>query len=123
MDCYRRHQFDVLMGTAVDRFADRLGRRYANPLTGIARLRSDQNGVGTELEEFVAELFSEHCLDDVAGATYVLQVLHKSMVTTQDTVSDVVGRLATDVFAELLKARVVENLARAGGKQSMKGTP
>ncbi|GEL19898.1 hypothetical protein [Pseudonocardia asaccharolytica] len=113
MQPYQRHQFDVLMQIAADRFADRIVQRCHGRAAALNRLRSSPQGEGIWLDEYVNTLFTEFFLDDVAGSTFVLQALQKRLVTTEETVADVLRRLAKAAFAELLTARVVETLARS----------
>lgn len=112
MEAYQRQQFDVMLNAAVDRFSDRMVRRWSSRSVALARLRSDPEGEGVWLDEFVHAYFTECRLDDVAGAAFVLQALQRRQVSTQETVSDRLVRLAKDVFLELLTAKTVEALAR-----------
>ncbi|MCX9192324.1 hypothetical protein C3Y87_13065 [Carbonactinospora thermoautotrophica] len=115
MDAYLRQQFDVLLLTAADRFAERIIQRCEGATNALQRLRADPQGEGVWLDEFVDAVFADFCLDDAAGAAFVLQALHKRQVTVEDTgtVSDVLVRLAKKVFADLLAAKVIEAMERA----------
>jgi len=112
MEAYQRQQFDVLLTTAVDRFAEQMVRRWDSPSAALAQLRSDPQGEGVWVGEFVHALFAEYRLDDVAGAAFVLQALQKRQVSTQETVSDRLVHMAKDVFLELLTAKTVQALTR-----------
>lgn len=115
MDAYLRQQFDVLLLTAADRFVERIVQRCEGPENALRRLQDDPQGTGVWLDEYVDAVFAEFCLDDAAGAAFVLQALHKRHVTVEDTgaVSDVLVRLAKTVFAELLARKSVEAMERA----------
>ncbi|MGH3904445.1 MAG: hypothetical protein ACRDTE_09685 [Pseudonocardiaceae bacterium] len=115
MDAYLRQQFDVLLLTAADRFAERVVQRCAGHGNALRQLHTDPQGPGIWLSEFVDAVFAEACLDDVAGACFVLQATPKRPVGIQSegTVSDVLLALAKDVFVALLLTKVVEALDRA----------
>lgn len=121
MDSYQHRQFDVLLHSTADRFAGRITRRVDSPTVALARLRDEPEGEGVWLREFVDAVFAEFRLDDVAGAAFVLQALRKRLVTTEETVSDMLLRLAKDVFAELLTAKTVEALTQPD-RFALKGT-
>lgn len=117
MDAYLRQQFDVLLLTAADRFAERVVQRCAGRGTALQQLHTDPQGPGAWLSEFVDAVFAESCLDDVAGACFVLQATPKRPVAVQreGTVTDVLLALAKEVFAALLLAKAIEALDRAEG--------
>ncbi|MEU9890547.1 hypothetical protein [Sphaerisporangium sp. NPDC051011] len=115
MDAYQRQQFDVMLLTAAERFAERIVQRCEGQDNALRRLRTDPQGEGVWLDEYVDAVFADFCLDDAAGSAFVLQALHKRQVTVDDTgtVSDVLARLARKAFAELLAAKVIEAMDRA----------
>lgn len=115
MDAYLRQQFDLLLLTAADRFAERIVQRCAGQAEARRRLAADPQGEGVWLDEYVDAVFREFCLDDAAGAAFVLQALHKRQVTVADSgaVADVLVRTAKRVFADLLAAKVIEAMDRA----------
>ncbi|MGH3794543.1 MAG: hypothetical protein ACRDRT_14950 [Pseudonocardiaceae bacterium] len=112
MDAYLRQQFDVLLLTAADRFVERVVQRCEGPSNALRQLQSDPQGPGVWLSEFVDAVFAESCLDDVAGACFVLQATPKRSVAVQSEgpVTDVLLALAKDVFAALLVRKAVEAL-------------
>lgn len=115
MDAYLRQQFDVLLLTAADRFAERIVQRCAGYHNALQQLQANPQGPGIWLSEFVDAVFADSCLDDLAGACFVLQAAPKRHVSVQSegTVTDVVLTLAKEVFAALLLTKVVEALDRA----------
>jgi hypothetical protein len=115
VDAYLRQQFDVLLLTAADRFTERIVQRCGGYHNAQQQLRTDPDGPGSWLSEFVDAVFAESCLDDVAGACFVLQAAPKQNVNIQSeaTVTDVVLSLAKDVFTTLLLTKVTEALDRA----------
>ena len=117
MDAYLRQQFDVLLLTAADRFAERVVQRCAGHGNALQQLHTDPQRPGAWLSEFVDAVFAESCLDDVAGACFVLQATPKRSVGIQreGTVTDVLLTLAKEVFAGLLLTKAIEALDRAEG--------
>jgi hypothetical protein len=115
VEAFARQQFDVLLLTAADRFAERITQRCGGAVPAAAALRADPDGEGVWLGEFVDAVFAEFCLDDAAGAAFVLQAVHKRQVDVHDSgpVGDVLGRLARSAFAQLLTAKVTEAMDRA----------
>ncbi|HZS21601.1 MAG TPA: hypothetical protein VFA63_11520 [Pseudonocardiaceae bacterium] len=114
MDAYLRQQFDVLLLTAADRFTERIIQRCGGYHNAQQQLQSDPDGPGSWLSEFVDAVFTDFCLDDAAGACFVLQAAPKHSVSIhcEATVTDILQSLAKDVFAALLLTKVVEALAR-----------
>lgn len=115
MDPYQRQQFDVLLLTAADRFAERVVQRCGGHAEALRRLRENPDGEGVWLGDYVDAVFADFCLDDADGAAFVLRALRKRQVTADDrgTVNDVLVRLAKAAFAGLLAAKVTEALDRA----------
>lgn len=115
MDAYLRQQFDVLLLTAADRFAERIVQRCQGHADALHRLKSDPQGEGVWLDDYVDAVFAESCLDDAAGAAFVLQALQRRQVTVEDsgTVAQVLVRTAKRAFAELLAAKTAEAMDRA----------
>jgi hypothetical protein len=115
VDPYRRQQFDVLLYTAAQNFAERIVQRCAGQANALDRLRTDPQGEGVWLGDYVAAVFAENCLDDAAGAAFVLEALHKRQIAVEDSgsVGDVLVRLAKAAFGELLAAKTVEAMERA----------
>lgn len=115
MDAYQRQQFDGVLYMAAQNFAERIVQRCAGQDDALHRLRTDPHGEGIWLDEYIDAVFAESCLDDAAGAAFVLEALHKRQVTVEDTgsVADVLVRLAKATFAELLTAKTVEAMERS----------
>lgn len=115
MDTYLRQQFDVLLQSAAQNFVERIVQRCAGQDNALRRLRTDPQGEGIWLDSYVDAVFADSCLDDAAGAAFVLQALQKRQVTVDDSgsVADVLVRLAKATFADLLAAKTVEAMERA----------
>lgn len=115
MDPYQRQQFDVLLYTAARNLAERIVQRCAGQANAVRQLRADPQGEGIWLDQYVDAVFAESCLDDVAGAAFVLQALHKrqAVIAGDGSIGDILVRLAKSAFAELLAAKTVEAMERA----------
>lgn len=112
MQPYQRHHFDLLLTDVTERFAAQIVTRCDGRAEALRRLRTTPEGDGVRLAEYVDTVFADYRLDDVAGSAFVLQALHRRLVTPEETVAAVLDRLAKSVFGELLTAKVVERLAR-----------
>lgn len=113
MDAHLRQQFDVLLLTAADRFAERITQRCQGEEQALHRLRTAPDSEGIWLTDFVDAVFAESCLDNAAGACFVLQAAQKraACVAVEGSVAEILGQLAKTVFASLLTAKAVEALA------------
>jgi hypothetical protein len=109
---YQRQQFDFLLLTATDRFADRIVQRCGGIEPALARLRQDPQGEGVWLDEFAQAIFRDFLLDGAAGACFVLQALPRRRVPppAAGTVETMLGQLALRAFADLLAAKTEESL-------------
>lgn len=113
MQPYQRHQFDVLLRDTTERFAAQIVQRCDGRSAALRELRTAPQSDGVRLAEYTDTVFADYRLDEVAGSAFVLQALHRRLVTPEETVAAVLDRLAKAVFAELLTAKVVETLARS----------
>lgn len=75
MEAYQRQQFDFLLLTAAERFAERLVQRCGGAGPARARLRADPQGEGVWLDQFAQAIFRDFLLNNPAGACFVLQAL------------------------------------------------
>ncbi len=114
MELHQRQQFDFLLMTAAERFAERLVQRNQGPAQALERLRAAPNGPGVWLDDFVDALFQDFLLDNPAGACFVLQALAKRRLTAPlpqaDRVEELLVALAKQLFGELLRSKVTEML-------------
>jgi len=120
MDLHERHQFDLLLELATERFAARLQERHRGPEPALAQLVAD--GGGADTEQFVAAFFQDMLLDSADGGAFVLQALAKRPVAGRlaaladaQRVEDLLLRLAQVVFSELLVKKTAEQLQRYAG--------
>ncbi len=114
MELHQRQQFDFLLMTAAERFADRLVQRNQGPVQALERLKAEPNGPGVWLDEFVDALFQDFLLDNPAGACFVLQALARRRLVAPlpqaDRVETFLVALAKQLFGELLRIKVTEML-------------
>ncbi|MEJ5346270.1 MAG: hypothetical protein WHS83_15270 [Chloroflexus sp.] len=117
MEAYQRQQFDLLLMTAVDHFVERIVQRCAGAENALMRLRSDPQGEGIWLDRFVAAIFQDFLLDNVAGACFVLQGLASRTITPPPagTIDTMLQTMAKTAFAELLAMRSEEVLEQMIG--------
>ncbi|HBL26357.1 MAG TPA: hypothetical protein DD490_05930 [Acidobacteria bacterium] len=115
MENYRRQQFDVLLATAVERFAERIIQRNGGPEPALERLRAAPHGEGIWLDDFTRRIFEDFLLDNAAGAAFVLEALARrpapvTVAAAARTVEDLLLHLARAAFADLLARKTEEVL-------------
>lgn len=122
MDLYERQQFDFFLKAAVERFVERLEQRAQGPDRALERLREAPESDGVWLGGFVDALFSDFLLDNPDGACFVLRSLAKrpAAAPTGRSVEEMVGSLARNAFAELLKQKTEEALEQRIGYQPVR---
>lgn len=120
MDLHERAQFDFLLNTAAERFVERLVQRTGGLEEGLGALRSDPQGDGVWLDEFVRAVLRDFLLDNAAGASFVLQACEKRVVTgvhVKDldglTVAAALSELAVRTFADVLAGKVDQGIEMA----------
>lgn len=116
MEAYERQQFDLFLGAAIGQFVERIEQRCGGPVPALARLRSDPDGEGAWLGEFVATFCRDALVDNAAGACWILQNLSRRALPegteTREArnVDDWLQQLARAVFRDLLRAKADEAL-------------
>jgi hypothetical protein len=115
MELYERAQFDFLLNTAAERFADRLVQRTGGLEQGLAALRADPQGEGVWLDEFVRAVLRDFLLDNPAGSCFVLGNCATRRVTGghDGTVEQVLAALAVRAFADVLAVKVDQGIELA----------
>lgn len=110
MEAYQRQQFDYLLLTATERFAERIVQRCAGHQQALQRLRADPQGEGVWLDTFVGAVFQDFLLDNPAGACFVLQALARRQIgaPTAGTVEAMLQQMAVRAFADLLQLKTEE---------------
>lgn len=117
MDSHERQQFDQLLLGAADRLAERAVQRCAGVPAALHQLRTDPDGEGAWLGDFVDAVFAESCLDTADGAAWVLRALHRRPAPAPPAGAASVGELlvatAKAAFAAMLAGKVIEALDRS----------
>jgi hypothetical protein len=120
MDLHERAQFDFLLNTAAERFVERLVQRTGGLEEGLGALRSDPQGDGVWLDEFVRAVLRDFLLDNAAGSCFVLQACEKrtlkgfhSKQIDGLTVTAALSELAVHAFSDVLAAKVDQGIELA----------
>lgn len=114
---HERQQFDFFLLTAVDRFSERVVQRCGGIENALDKLKSDANGDGIWLDDYVENLFEDFLLKNSAGACFILSALEKQEIEINERgkIEQILVVAAQKVFAELLKRKTVESLERSAG--------
>jgi hypothetical protein len=112
MEAYQRQQFDFLLMTATERFAERIVQRCGGAETALARLRADPQGEGVWLDAFTQAIFRDFLLEGPAGACFILQALARRAAPppAAGSIEAMLGQLALRAFADLLALKAEETL-------------
>jgi hypothetical protein len=115
VDLHQRQQFELLLAQAGEAFIERIVQRCAGQERALAALESDRNAEGVWLDAFVDAIFADWCLDNAAGAAFVLGALERRPIQAviDGTVGEALIALAKSAFSALLYEKVVESMARA----------
>mgnify|MGYP005868531265 CR=1 FL=1 len=144
MNPHERQQFDQLLQMAVDRYAERLIQRNDGPGPARLRLLDTPEADGVWLSEFVDAVFRDGLLDNTAGACFVLEALERRPIPAEPgavpvaartspapsaagasssstaRIGDILCALARGAFAELLRQKTAEELARRAGYEAVR---
>lgn len=117
MELHQKQQFDFLLMTAAERFADRIVQRCQGSENALIKLKENRNSEGIWLDEFVEALFEDFLLNNTGGAVFILSALERRNVDFfgKGKVEEVLQVMAKQVFAELLHVKTVESLEQAIG--------
>ncbi|MEZ5285141.1 MAG: hypothetical protein R2712_10105 [Vicinamibacterales bacterium] len=121
MNAHERQQFDWLLQTAVDQFAERLVQRNAGAESALERLTATPEAEGVWLSAFVDAVFRDGLLDNPSGAAFVLQALERRaapVVTSAATIGELLNTAARSAFAVLLRQKTLEELERRSRYQA-----
>lgn len=115
---HERQYLDVLLAMAVDQFAERIVQRNGGPVHALSRLRSDPQGEGIWVGEFVDAFFRDSLLDTPAGSCLILQAFANrrweagGVDSEPTTIGEMVQRAAKTAFGALLLQKTEEALER-----------
>lgn len=117
MEPHARQQFEMLLRAAVERFCERIVQRCEGVGPALERLRTDPQGEGVWLDDFVEAFFRDSLLDNPGGACFVLQALQRRPVPDAislkaDTLGQHLQQMARHAFAALLNQKAIEALSQ-----------
>ena len=117
MDLYKRQQFDFFLMTAADRFSERIIQRCEGSEKALDRLKTDPNGEGIWIDQFVEHLFEDFLFNNTAGACFILSALEKRALKMDidGKVETILIEMAQRAFGELLEKKSIETLERSIG--------
>ncbi len=121
MDLYERQQFDFLLQSAVNRFAERLEERMRGAAAAYQQLASDAGN--TDTNEFTEAIFQDFLLDNIDGACFVLRAIPqkrigRQLIDSETTLQNCLLQIAKQQFAQLLKSKTVEALEQHASYQT-----
>ena len=115
MHLHERQHLDLLLQMAVERLTERAVQRCQGAKNALGQLRDDPDGEGVWLADFLDAFFQDACLNNTAGAAFVLQSLEKRPVevpATEGRVGDVLQTMARQVFRDLVARKAEESLSQ-----------
>jgi hypothetical protein len=119
VDVHERAQFDFLLNTAAERFAERVIQRTGG-YEALAALRKAPQGDGVWLDEFVSAILRDFLLDNVAGYCFVLQACETRRLDGMAglslegaSVTDALAVLALRAFSGVLAVKVDQGIEMA----------
>jgi hypothetical protein len=117
MELYQKQQFDFLLMTSAERFAERIVQRCAGQDNALEKIKADRNAEGVWLDQFVEALFEDFLLDNTAGAVFILSALEKRDIefTGGGKIGQVLQTMAKQAFGELLHIKTIESLEQSIG--------
>ena len=117
MELYQKQQFDFLLMTSAERFAERIVQRCEGQDNALARIRSHKNAEGIWLDEFVEALFEDFLLNNTAGAVFILSALERRNIdfSGNGKIEQVLQNMARQAFGDLLYLKTMESLEQSIG--------
>ncbi len=121
MDLHERQQFDLLLQLAVQRYVERLEQRNEGAVNALLRIRTDPQGEGIWLGQFVDAVFEDFILNTPDGAAFVLRALpqRKIAAPAAGTIEAMLRAMSVSAFGELLRQKTEEELERRTGYQAV----
>ncbi|BDG47382.1 MULTISPECIES: hypothetical protein [Parageobacillus] len=116
MNPHEQQYVNLLLAMAVDRFSERIIQRNEGAQKALERLRTNPQGEGIWLNEFVDAFFRDALLDNPAGSCLILQALANqrvhdlSNIAERVTVGEMLQEMAKQTFAALLHRKTEEAL-------------
>ena len=121
MDLYQQQQFGFFLQTATERYVARLEERFRGAAGALTKVKEDPDGEGVWLNGFTDAVFEDFLLNNVEGASFVLQALPRRELAAVEggQVEAVLIQMAKSLFAELLLQKTIESLEQHSGYQSV----
>jgi hypothetical protein len=94
VNAHERQQFDMLLQTAVDRYAERLIQRNDDAENARTRLLETPEAEGVWLSGFVDAVFQDSLLDNTAGACFVVEALERRPAPSVPALIDICASAA-----------------------------
>lgn len=119
VELHEQQYFNLLLAMAVERFSERIIQRNEGADNALHRLRTNPQGDGVWLNEFVDAFFRDALLDNPAGSCLILQALANrrlddpAPVFDQVTIGETMQKLAKQAFASLLQQKTEEALEQS----------
>ena len=117
MELYQKQQFDFLLLTSAERFAERIVQRCEGQDNAHTKLKKDRNSEGVWLDQFVEAIFDDFLLNNTAGAVFILSALEKRNIefSGKGKVEQVLQTMAKQAFGALLYIKTIESLEQSIG--------
>ncbi len=117
MELYQKQQFDFLLMTSAERFAERIVQRCEGQDNALARIKTDRNSEGVWLDQFVEALFEDFLLNNTGGAVFILSALEQRNIEFSGSgkVDQILQTMAKQAFANLLHIKTIESLEQSIG--------
>lgn len=117
MELYQKQQFDFLLLTSAERFAERIVQRCEGQDNAHAKLKENRNADGVWLDQFVEAIFDDFLLNNTAGAVFILSALERRNIefSGNGKIEQVLQTMAKQAFGDLLYIKTIESLEQSIG--------
>jgi len=117
MELYQKQQFDFLLMTSAERFAERIVQRCEGQENALKKIKQDRNAEGVWLDEFVEAVFQDFLLNNTAGAVFILSALERKNIEFNGNgkIEQILQTMAKQAFADLLHLKTIESLEQSIG--------
>lgn len=115
MELFQKQQFDFLLMTSAERFAERIIQRCEGQDKALAKIKIDRNTEGVWLDEFVEALFEDFLLNNTGGAVFILSALERRNIefSGKGKIDQILQTMAKQVFGDLLHLKTIESLEQS----------
>lgn len=115
MELFQKQQFDFLLMTSAERFAERIIQRCEGQDNALAKIKIDRNTEGVWLDEFVEALFEDFLLNNTGGAVFILSALERRNIefSGKGKIDQILQTMAKQAFGDLLHLKTIESLEQS----------